>query len=56
VGIVADDGVDFVGQEVAHGALDKVRLTEDARGRWPLLDLLLDGAPLLDQQPRSRTK
>ena len=38
--IVANDLVDFVGEEVAHGALDEVGLLEDAGGRGLVLHLL----------------
>ena len=48
--IVADDFVDFVGEKIAHGALDEVGLLKDARGRRQLLDLLLDARPLLEEE------
>ena len=48
--IVADDFVDFVGEKIAHGALDEIGLFEDARGRGELLDLLLDARPLLEEK------
>ena len=31
--IVADDFVDFLGEEIAHRALDQIRLFKDAGGR-----------------------
>ena len=48
--IVADDFVDFVGEEIAHRALNQIRLFKNARGRRIVLDLLLDPRPLLEQK------
>ena len=48
--IVADHFVDFVGEEIAHRALDQIRLFEDAAGRGLVLDRLLDLRPLLDEE------
>ena len=47
---VHDDALDVLGEEVAHGALDQVRLLEhDAGGRAPS-DALLDLVPFFEQQ------
>ena len=57
VGIVADDGVDFIGEEVAHGALDEVGLAEDADGRGLFLRPAASMARHCStSRPRSRTK
>ena len=48
--VVADDLVDFVGEEIADGALDEVGLLEDAGGRGLALHRVLDRAPLLDEK------
>ena len=48
--VVADHFVDFIGEKVAHRALDEVGLLEDARRRRLLFHRLLDRAPLLDEQ------
>ena len=52
VRVVANDVVDFVREKIAHGALDQIGLAEDASRRGLLLHRFLDGAPLLDEQPK----
>ena len=52
--IVADDFVDFVGQEIADRPVDQIRFFENAAGRLLFLDRLFDPRPLLEQETRDR--
>ena len=54
--VVADHLVDFVGEEIAHGALDQIGLLEDAAGAGFSLHRLLDVAPLLEEKARDRAR
>ena len=49
LGIVDDDGVDLVGEEVAHRALDEIGLLEKARWGGFFLEAFLDLRPLLEK-------
>src|SRR5579862_546180 len=49
-GVVADDGLDLVGEEVADGPVDEIGFAEDARWRGLLLHRLLDLRPLFKQE------
>ena len=48
--IVHDNAFDVFGQKVAHGALNQIRLLENARRRRLVLHALLHAAPLFEQQ------
>ena len=48
--VVANHLVDFIGQEVAHRALDEIGLGKDAGRGGLFLHRLFDGPPLLDEQ------
>src|SRR5438477_3158374 len=54
--IIAHHLIDFLGEEIAHGAFDQVGLLENAVGRRMIRNFLLDLAPLIEEKAQIANK
>ena len=50
LGIIDDDGIDLIGEEVTDGAFDEIGFLEEASWCWLFLEALLDLGPLLEKE------
>src|SRR5437762_14377590 len=54
--IIAHHLIDFLGEEIAHGAFDQVGLFENAVWRRMIRNFLLDLAPLIEEKAQIANK
>src|SRR5437588_12574159 len=54
--IIAHHLIDFLGEEIAHGAFDQVGLFENAVRRRMIRNFLLDLAPLIEEKAQIANK